>query len=163
MHRIMPKHEQRQLFKSLIPVQWEFIQIRLPIDPWGFSFIRFLSFHWDFFLQRTSCSSISSENLQETRTARSIEIRYDFPSNSAKTRICLSFEDGGIREEEKEQLDSLLSSISTQTKAGEYILSKQILSSGEVSYEWPFYPKAEASSVRKYFLIPTFLFPNLFL
>lgn len=71
------------------------------------------------------------------------------------------FLDGGIRDDEKEQLDSLLTSISTQTKTGEYILSKQILTSGEVSYEWPFYPKAEALTVRKYiFIFEVFVFSS---
>ncbi len=58
--------------------------------------------------------------------------------------------DGGIRDDEKEQLDSLLSSISTQGKTGEFYLLKTILTNGEVNHDWPFYPKGEASSVRKY-------------
>ncbi|CAF1123810.1 unnamed protein product [Adineta steineri] len=57
--------------------------------------------------------------------------------------------EGGMRDDEKEQLDTLLSSISTQSKSGEYFLLKSILTSGEVNYDWPFYPKGEASMVRK--------------
>ncbi|CAF1552441.1 unnamed protein product [Rotaria sp. Silwood1] len=57
--------------------------------------------------------------------------------------------DGGIRDDEKDQLDSLLSSISTSSKSGEYIILKNILTSGEVNYDWSFYPKGEASIVRK--------------
>ncbi|CAF5108346.1 unnamed protein product, partial [Rotaria sp. Silwood1] len=56
---------------------------------------------------------------------------------------------GGIRDDEKDQLDSLLSSISTSSKSGEYIILKNILTSGEVNYDWSFYPKGEASIVRK--------------
>jgi hypothetical protein len=65
-------------------------------------------------------------------------------------RNCSLNLDGGIRDEEKEQLDSLLSSISTQSKTGEFHILKNLLISGEVNYDWPFYPKGEASSVRKY-------------
>ncbi len=64
--------------------------------------------------------------------------------------IFFVLKDGGIRDDEREQLDSLLSVISTQSKSGEYIILKNILINGEVSYDWPYYPKAEASSVRKY-------------
>lgn len=63
-----------------------------------------------------------------------------------------------MRDEEKEQLDSLLSTISTQLKTGEFNLLKSILTSGEVNYDWPFYPKVEASIVRKYFIDFFFLF-----
>ncbi|CAF4115114.1 unnamed protein product [Rotaria sordida] len=45
--------------------------------------------------------------------------------------------------------DSLLSSISTLSKSGEFIIFKYILTSGEVNYDWPFYPKGEASIVKK--------------
>lgn len=54
-----------------------------------------------------------------------------------------------MRDDEKEQLDSILSSISTQLKTGEFNLLKNILTSGEVNYDWPFYPKVEAAIVRK--------------
>ncbi|CAF1943982.1 unnamed protein product [Rotaria magnacalcarata] len=57
--------------------------------------------------------------------------------------------DGGIRDDEKDQLDTLLSSISTQSKTGEFYLLTSILTSGEINYDWPFYPKAEASFVQK--------------
>ncbi|CAF3589784.1 unnamed protein product [Rotaria socialis] len=57
--------------------------------------------------------------------------------------------DGGIRDDEKDQLDTLLSSISTQSKTGEFYLLTNILTSGEINYDWPFYPKAEASFVQK--------------
>jgi len=72
--------------------------------------------------------------------------------------------DGGIRDDEKEQLDSILSSISTQSKTGEFYILKNLLTNGEVNYDWPFYPKAEASSVRKYkyFILFNFYFIYIF-
>ncbi|CAF1683319.1 unnamed protein product, partial [Adineta ricciae] len=57
--------------------------------------------------------------------------------------------EGGIRDEDKDQLDVILSSISTQLKTGEYILQKHLLTTGEINYDWPFYPKGEANIVRK--------------
>jgi hypothetical protein len=58
--------------------------------------------------------------------------------------------DGGIPDDEKDQLDHLLSSIATQGKSGEFFILKNILTSGEVNCDWQFYPKGEASIVRKY-------------
>jgi len=55
----------------------------------------------------------------------------------------------GIRDEEKEQLDSILSSISTQSRNTEFILQKHFYTNGDVNYDWPYYLKAEALNVRK--------------
>ena len=79
-----------------------------------------------------------------------------------KTFVYFSFlwKDGGIREEDREQLDNILSQVSTQSKSGEYIILKSLLMNGEVSFDWPYYPKAEASSVRKY--LHFFSFIHLF-
>ncbi|CAF0757529.1 unnamed protein product [Adineta steineri] len=57
--------------------------------------------------------------------------------------------EGGMRDDEKEQFDSLLTSISRQSNSGEFFLLKSILTSGEVNYDWPFYTKREAQIVRK--------------
>ncbi|CAF0757078.1 unnamed protein product [Adineta steineri] len=63
--------------------------------------------------------------------------------------LCRLKSEGGMRDDEKEQLDSLLSSISTQSNSGDFFLLKSILTSGEVNYDWPFYTKREAQIVRK--------------
>ncbi|CAF0729612.1 unnamed protein product [Adineta steineri] len=63
--------------------------------------------------------------------------------------LCRLKSEGGMRDDEKEQFDSLLSSISRQSNSGDFFLLKNILTSGEVNYDWPFYTKREAQIVRK--------------
>ena len=60
---------------------------------------------------------------------------------------CLS--DGELRDDEKEQIDALLSSIIAPTKSGELILLKNLLLSSQVNPDWPFFSKTDSTIVKR--------------
>ena len=60
--------------------------------------------------------------------------------------------DGEMKDEDREQLNHLLSTLTTQNKAGEYILSKQFYFNGDLNPDWPFYSKADSNTLKKFFL-----------
>lgn len=56
--------------------------------------------------------------------------------------------DGEMRDEEKEQLDDLLSSLTSLSRSGEYLLLKQFFLN-DVNPDWTFYSKSDSNLVRK--------------
>ena len=62
------------------------------------------------------------------------------------------------REEDKEQLNSLLSLLTTKNTNGEYSLKKEIYLSKELNADWPFYSSFDSNIVKQFCFLIIFLF-----